>query len=509
MKRKIIFIILFVIIFLIGLTFYNQNTNKIYWTKEEINFMKKHSLVTLAPDPNFAPIEFLDENGEFKGLVSEYVDYINQNTPLTIKILRYDNWNKIIKDINDKKIDMLGGVSKSEKRKKFLLFSDSYLKVPNILVSKKDYKLSELDYEKLKIGSVKGSANYDLFKEKYPSANLIGVKDTKEGLEKVSFNELDMMIGAVSQIDYYINKYKFNNLKVVKELDYTYPIHFAVRKDYKTLQQIINKTLAYMPNEKRNQFHNKWMISNTSKYFITKKLFLKVLIGVFLLLITILSFNFLLRRKVNKRTKEITELNKKLSEKISKMAKTNQQIVLAMTNFIEIHDRYTDGHSKNVGFYTKLLSKKLDFNEEEQKEAYYSGLLHDLGKTLIPLDIINKDAPLTKKEKDIINKHPVDSYVILKKIDEFNEISKNVLHHHEKWDGTGYPDGLKGKNIPLVSRMIAITDAYDALTTDRSYSQSLNKNVALKELKKYSKIQFDPRLVDEFIKIVKKDASKF
>ncbi|MGM0379697.1 MAG: HD domain-containing phosphohydrolase [Bacillota bacterium] len=509
MKRKVVFTFLIVIFFLIALNLYNENTNKISWTKEEIDFMKDHPLISLAPDPNFAPIEFFDENGEFKGLVSEYVDYINNNTPLTIKILRYDNWNKIIKDIDDKKIDMLGGVSKSEKRKEFLLFSDSYLKVPNIIVSKKDKKLSNLDYTRLKIGAVNGSANYDLFKEKYPSANLIGVKNTKEGLEKVSFNQLDMMIGSVSQIDYYINKYKFRNLKAIEELDYTYPIHFAVRKDYEVLKQIINKTLAYMPNEKRNEFHNKWMISNTSEYFITKKLFIKVIIGVIFVLIIILFFNYLLKRKVNKRTKEITKLNKKLTKKVSKMEKTNHQIVLSMTHFIEIHDRYTNGHSKNVGFYTKMLAKKIGFNEQGQKEAYYSGLLHDLGKALITSDIINKDAPLTKKEKEIIKKHPVDSFMILKKIDEFSEISKNVLHHHEKWDGTGYPDGLKGEKIPIVSRMIAITDTYDALTTDRSYKNSINKNEAIKELRKYSNIQFDPKLVDEFIDIVKKDANEF
>lgn len=516
-KKIVIAVLVIVLLCTLGIYFFKASTESIplNLTETEKTFIKEHPVITLAPDPNFAPVEFFDEKGNFKGIVSDYIKYINKNTDLNIQIVRYDTWEDIINVIAVKEVDMLGGVSKSPRRNEFLLFSKSYMDIPNVLVSSNDHiDITDETLPNFSIGVTKGSANHDLLKKYYPETNIILVENIQEGLEKVALGQLDLFSGSLGQITYYIDYYKYTNLNVIKEMEYSYPIHFAVRKDYEPLINILNKILITIPKETEETIQNKWIGLDPTRYFITKDFFLKLI----LTFIVILGISFLvikvLKYEVNRRTREINELNTQLKDTLSDSRKMSHEIALSMINLVEIHDHYTKGHSQNVANYTKSVGEKLGLKAKALDQAYYSALLHDLGKALIPHGIISKKGQLTDEEYEEIKKHPFFGHKVLKNMESFEAIAKNILFHHERFDGKGYPKGIEREEIPIVSRIIAVTDAYDAMTTNRSYRKKMSRKEALVELRNNAGTQFDPVVVDIFVSIVdeidikRKDLSK-
>ncbi|HKL41565.1 MAG TPA: HD domain-containing phosphohydrolase [Clostridia bacterium] len=160
-------------------------------------------------------------------------------------------------------------------------------------------------------------------------------------------------------------------------------------------------------------------------------------------------------------------------------------------------------HTQEVANYSVIIAKALGFRDSEVEEIKNAGLLHDIGKISIPFDLLMKSSRLTSREYDIIKRHPETSYQILKSVDEYVRIAKGVLHHHERWDGTGYPEGLEKEEIPLISRILAIADAYQSMTSERSYRSSQSKSEAITELIKFAEKQFDPKLVNIFINEIK------
>ncbi len=169
-------------------------------------------------------------------------------------------------------------------------------------------------------------------------------------------------------------------------------------------------------------------------------------------------------------------------------------------------DRYTAQHSSNVSKYAALLGKEIGIEKSELEMLKVAGSLHDIGKISIPNNILNKKAKLTKSEKETVKKHALYSSQILKDIrlhelSEHGKISEVVLSHHELYDGTGYPNGLAGKEIPLTARLITLVDAFDAMTTNRPYRDAMSVEDAVKEILDKSGAHFDPYLVKKFINL--------
>jgi len=181
------------------------------------------------------------------------------------------------------------------------------------------------------------------------------------------------------------------------------------------------------------------------------------------------------------------------------------QTVTALSEAVDAKDRYTSGHSKRVAEYAKRIAKRLGKNLEDQDEVYRAGLLHDVGKIRIPEEIINKPGRLTDEEFSIIKIHPVTGYNILKGISEDSIIATAAKHHHERYDGKGYPNGLKGEEIPETARILAVADAYDAMASNRSYRKALPQNVVREEIEKGRGTQFDPKFADIMLKMIDED----
>jgi len=179
------------------------------------------------------------------------------------------------------------------------------------------------------------------------------------------------------------------------------------------------------------------------------------------------------------------------------------EIVKALAQAIEAKDPYTHGHSERVMEYAVQIAQKLGLPEEEMETLRYAAILHDIGKIGVRGIVLNNPNGLTNEEFDEIKKHPLIGESIIQPIELLQSIRPLIRHHHEWYNGKGYPDGLSGGVIPLGARILTVADAYDAMISDRPYRKALNKETAIRELKRGSGTQFESKLVEVFLEILK------
>jgi putative nucleotidyltransferase with HDIG domain len=176
-------------------------------------------------------------------------------------------------------------------------------------------------------------------------------------------------------------------------------------------------------------------------------------------------------------------------------------IIRAFSEMVDSRSYYTAKHSKKVTDYALALAKALGLDKEETLKIETCALLHDIGKINISSEILSKRGELTEKEWKIFKTHPKLGAEMIKHIPQLADCIEPVLHHHEKFDGTGYPDGQKGENIPIISRILAIANEFAMMTSDRSNSETIAHEKALEEIKKRAGTYFDPFLVERFVSI--------
>ena len=206
---------------------------------------------------------------------------------------------------------------------------------------------------------------------------------------------------------------------------------------------------------------------------------------------------------------ELTRLKKNLAEEVEIKTQENEnlslRVVQTLAEAIDAKDTYTNGHSGRVATYSREIAKRYGYSLKRQDEIYMMGLLHDVGKIGVPDSIINKPAKLTDEEYDQIKAHPVMGARILKNIKERPKLAVGARWHHERYDGKGYPDGLSGTDIPEEARIIAVADAYDAMTSRRSYRQILPQAAVRQELERGRGTQFDPEFADIMLQMMAED----
>ncbi len=196
------------------------------------------------------------------------------------------------------------------------------------------------------------------------------------------------------------------------------------------------------------------------------------------------------------------DLQLRLDEKTREVELVTIEAITTVANTIDAKDDYTRGHSFRVAAYSEELAKKLGWSEDEVRNIHYVALLHDIGKIGVPDSVLNKPFKLTNVEFDMIKNHTLIGAEILKDIRMFPNVSVGAKYHHERYDGKGYPEGLKGEEIPIVARIIGIVDSYDAMTSNRVYRKRLHDEIVREELIKGKGTQFDPYLVDLFMELI-------
>lgn len=189
-----------------------------------------------------------------------------------------------------------------------------------------------------------------------------------------------------------------------------------------------------------------------------------------------------------------------------KINKAKNKIIEILKKSLEIKSVETKLHTERVSNYCIKIAQELALSSEMIKKAGMVGTLHDIGKISIADRILLKPGKLTEYEYEVMKSHSEEGYKIVCSIPEIKDIANDILSHHERWDGNGYPNKLKGKEIPILSRIVSIADTFDAITENRCYSKNKNVEYAISELKKCSGTQFDPYLVNIFInKIILKN----
>ena len=205
-----------------------------------------------------------------------------------------------------------------------------------------------------------------------------------------------------------------------------------------------------------------------------------------------------LQKEVERQT-EVAESRRESVERLS------WQMVQALASTIDAKDSYTNGHSTRVAQYSVMLAEKMGYTGEKLEQLQYAAMLHDIGKIGVPREIINKPSKLTDEEYAIIKTHPAIGENILKEVSEIPDIAIGARWHHERYDGKGYPDGIKGEEIPELARIIGVADAYDAMTSKRSYRDVLPQEVVIGELEKGKSTQFDPEIAEIMIELIQED----
>ena len=205
---------------------------------------------------------------------------------------------------------------------------------------------------------------------------------------------------------------------------------------------------------------------------------------------------------------EIKRINNELSDTYEKLEKAYLESIETLRYTVEAKDPYTRGHSDRVSAYSVLIGEKLELQEEEIKTLRIGGLFHDIGKIGIPDSILLKEAKLSDDEYSQIKNHPAIGAHILNNATIFQDILPIVMHHHERYDGNGYPGKLKGEAIPYLARITAVADTFDAMTSKRTYRDALPLQTVISEIERCSGSQFDPAIASVFLDILKNDYAK-
>lgn len=262
--------------------------------------------------------------------------------------------------------------------------------------------------------------------------------------------------------------------------------------------KVSGKECTIFTNTVRDDWHVVMIIGNTQLYHTIRMLLLQNIALCIVMFAIVVYFCTRAFRKMKKHMLLAQESQRKAENMSETLMKT-------LAHTIDAKDRYTNGHSLRVARYSMEIAKKMGKSEQEQKEIYDAAILHDVGKISIPDAIINKSSRLTDEEYARIKLHTTSGYYILRDIKENKSISEGAKWHHERYDGFGYPNGLKGENIPEIARIIGVADAYDAMTSNRSYRAIMPQETVRKEIENGKGKQFDPQIADVMLALMDED----
>lgn len=310
-KQTIIFMSLFLSLLLLFLAVIVINNNSVLSSSEK-EFIRNHPILYLAPDPSFGPVEFIDEDGTYRGIAADYIKSISREFDLNIKIVNLDTWNNILDTIKRKEIDILGAASVTPQREEYLIFSETFVTIKGVIITKNnaDEGLTEDDLVDKKVLVIEGYSLADHMTNNHPNVDITYVKDISAGLSEVSFGKADALLIDIGQASFYIDKYNYTNLKIAGELDFSYDMKFAFRDDYHELQSIFNKGLQNMSDSEKEDIHNSWIFSSNTVYFNIKNYIYIAIIAILIVLVVfffILQWNHSLKLKVNEQTATLKE----------------------------------------------------------------------------------------------------------------------------------------------------------------------------------------------------------
>ena len=208
---------------------------------------------------------------------------------------------------------------------------------------------------------------------------------------------------------------------------------------------------------------------------------------------------------------KVRDRTKQLAEKHQQLRTAYVQTIRALSEAVDAKDAYTRGHSERVGVYASKIAREMNFPKDVIERVYIAGLLHDVGKIGVRDAVITKPERLTPEEYQEIKQHPEIGFRILEPVEFLRDVAPCVRHHHEWFDGSdrGYPDRLRGDQIPLPSRIILVADTVEAMTSDRPYRKALSLEAVISEIHQYTGTQFDPKVTEPFLRLIEREGESF
>lgn len=203
------------------------------------------------------------------------------------------------------------------------------------------------------------------------------------------------------------------------------------------------------------------------------------------------------------------QAEQELKQSFNKLRRIMEETIRAMASITEVRDPYTAGHQKRVSQLAFAITKEMNLPKEESNGIYMAALIHDIGKINVPAEILSKPTLLTENELDMIKSHPQIAYDILKTIEFPWPVAKIILQHHERMDGSGYPQGLKEKDILLGAKILAVSDVVEAMSSHRPYRPAHSIDMALEEIQKNNGVLYDPDVIDACLKLFTKKKFRF
>ena len=329
-------------------------------TQAEKNWLQAHPVIRLSPDPDFLPIEFMDESGQYTGLAADYIALIQKSLGLKFKLIKFKNWSEVLEKTRSRESDMWGAATPTPQRREYMLFTKPFVEMPAVIIvrNKVDRSLTLDDLKGMKVGVISGYGIHDHITNNYPELQLDPVEDINAGLNKVSFGMIDAMVANIALASFYIEKRGLTNLRVAGESDYTYNLALATRSDWPELNSILDKALLQITPEERKTIYRKWVALEHDIWARVKN----ILIGigaVFFVVgdITILYWNRVLTAQVKKRTREINRKNAEL-----------QELNELKNKFLGMAAHDLRSPLTSVMGFTDLILGMDDLEEEEKRE---------------------------------------------------------------------------------------------------------------------------------------------
>ncbi|MGL5624980.1 HD domain-containing phosphohydrolase [Cetobacterium sp.] len=421
--------------------------------------------------------------GKDKFMLPFYYEQKNNYKGLTVNIVK--EIEKIlgvpVRFVKDGEYDVEGIAIENWVGKKDTNYTKPYYEMKLSVANRKSdgfiQNLSDLD--KAKILVLKGDYSYTYLSGILKNSRIQEVDTYEEGLNKLLNQEGDYLVGYFNILTGVIsNNFLDDKIKVAGILNDSFGVSFGVNKSKPELSSLMENILESFTVDKTVIDNDILKNSIVTQNY---KLILKISIPVFIFIIILI----VLIIKSEKNRKKAEELSFSLIE------------VLEMAN--QLNDEDTGDHVKRLGMYSTLLSEKVNLPKETRESIKRFSSLHDIGKVAIPSEILKKPSKLTEEEFKKVKEHVEIGYDLVKKL-KLGSVAENIVrYHHEKWDGSGYPLGIKGEDIPLEARIVSIVDVYDALRQKKFHREALSHEEALEVIIKDKGRSFDPILVDVFI----------
>ncbi len=451
------------------------------------------------------PKIFLDVNNKPSGFFIDILNEIASKEKWHLKYVKCE-WRECLLMLENGALDIMPDVAYSKEREKRFKFNKEII-LSNWSVAftdKKNEISSILDLDSKKIALLEHSIQQEQVQETFKLFDLkptfILTKNYDEAFSLVQKGTADAVV--VNRYFGELNKERYN-LKETPILLNPASIKFAFSNAIET-RQIAEKIDLHIKELKQNK--ESLYYKSIQKWLSIKEVFhippwlkaaFAIAIAVMIILAAAVSF---FRYMLNLKTKEVIEKSEKLHEQEEQKAKDYEKFIYALVSMIEQRDSYTAGHLQRVAKYSFLIAKEMGYSMQECELLFKAATLHDIGKIATPDSVLLKPEKLSELEYNLIKEHVNVGVKMLKNIPMFENISHIIRYHHEKYDGSGYPDGLAGDEIPELSRIMMVADTFDAMTTNRIYKHKKSVNDALKEIESLSEIHYHPEVVDAAVK---------